>query len=117
MYLKRTLIIFKGLRATAITRMYEGGVPQKIISEKSGHRSIKGLRAYERTSLLQEKAAGTTVTTGESFVHSDMSAKTQVTQYVKSDENTKPPNSIMPNFSGLQNCTFKLYCPCSLHCA
>ena len=30
------------LRATAITRMYEGGVPENIIREKSGHRSIKG---------------------------------------------------------------------------
>ncbi len=37
------------LRATAITRMYEGGVPEKVISEKSGHKSIKGLHTYERS--------------------------------------------------------------------
>ena len=49
------------LRATAITPMYEGGVPENIISEKSGHRSIKGLHAYERTSILQEKAAGASI--------------------------------------------------------
>ena len=38
-------------------RMYEGGVPENI-SEKSGHR---GLQAYERTSILQEKAAGASI--------------------------------------------------------
>lgn len=46
------------LRATAVTRMYEKGVPEKIISEKLGHRSLKALRAYERTSSPQQKAAG-----------------------------------------------------------
>ena len=46
------------LRATAVTRMYENGVPEKIISEKSGHRSLKALRTYEHTSETQEKSAG-----------------------------------------------------------
>ena len=32
------------LRATAMTRMYNNGVPEKVISEKSGHRSLDGLR-------------------------------------------------------------------------
>jgi len=49
------------LRGTAITRMYECGLPEKIISEKSGHRSLKGLRAYAHTAVLQEKAAGNTI--------------------------------------------------------
>ena len=55
------------LRATAITCMYEGGVPENIISEKSGHRSIKGLRAYKRTSILQEKAAGASINTEQAL--------------------------------------------------
>ena len=37
------------LRATAISRMYGGGIPEKVIIEKSGHKSIKALRTYERT--------------------------------------------------------------------
>ena len=28
------------LRATAVTRMYNTGVPEKLIAEKSGHRSL-----------------------------------------------------------------------------
>ena len=38
------------LRATAITRMFNCGVPEKVIAENSGHRSTKALRCYERTS-------------------------------------------------------------------
>ena len=49
------------LRATAITRMYEGGVPENLISEKSGHKSIKALRSYESTSIQQEKGAGSMI--------------------------------------------------------
>ncbi len=47
------------LRATAITRMFNSGiVPEKVIAEVSGHRSMKALRFYERTSAEQQKAVG-----------------------------------------------------------
>ena len=36
------------LRATAITRMFNGSIPEKVIAEKSGHKSIKALRCYEK---------------------------------------------------------------------
>ena len=45
------------LRATAITRMFTGNIPEKVIADKSGHKSIKGLRFYEKTSVLQEQVA------------------------------------------------------------
>ena len=37
------------LRATAITRMFNGEVDEKVIAETSGHRSLKALRSYEHT--------------------------------------------------------------------
>ena len=43
------------LRATAITRMFNSGVPEKLIAENSGHKSTKALRCYERTSSEQQK--------------------------------------------------------------
>lgn len=43
------------LRATAITRLFNNGVEEKIIAETSGHRSTKALRVYERTSEQQKK--------------------------------------------------------------
>ena len=35
------------LRATAITRTFNGNIPEKVIAEKSGHKSMKALRCYE----------------------------------------------------------------------
>ena len=37
------------LRATAITRMFNGEVDEKVIAETSGHKSLKALRSYEHT--------------------------------------------------------------------
>lgn len=45
------------LRATSVSRMYNAGIPEKMISEKSGHRSIEGLCAYEHTSDELERMA------------------------------------------------------------
>ncbi|KAK3705188.1 hypothetical protein QZH41_013984 [Actinostola sp. cb2023] len=35
-------------RVTGITRMYQAGLPEKLIMNRSGHRSIEGVRAYQR---------------------------------------------------------------------
>ena len=55
------------LRATSVTRMYNRGVPENLIGEKSGHRSIKALRAYEKTSEDQQKIAGQSIQMGKEF--------------------------------------------------
>ena len=55
------------LRATAVTRMYNTGVPEKIISDITSHKSLKALRAYERTSTEQQKTAGEIINSGKLF--------------------------------------------------
>ena len=44
------------LRATAATQLYEAGVPEKLIQERTGHRSTSALREYERTTAKQTEA-------------------------------------------------------------
>ena len=44
------------LRATGATQLYTAGVPEKIIQERTGHRSVECLRSYERTSEKQHHA-------------------------------------------------------------
>ncbi len=44
------------LRATAATQMFRGGAPEKVIQERTGHRSLEGLRSYERTCESQHRA-------------------------------------------------------------
>uniref|UniRef100_A0A1X7U6E6 Tyr recombinase domain-containing protein n=1 Tax=Amphimedon queenslandica TaxID=400682 RepID=A0A1X7U6E6_AMPQE len=38
------------LRARSVSHMYNAGIREKVISKKSGHKSIEGLCAYERIS-------------------------------------------------------------------
>ena len=41
------------LRAAGATTMFQAGVPEKLMQQRTGHRSIEGLRRYERTSETQ----------------------------------------------------------------
>ena len=43
------------LRATGTSRMYNSGVPEKLIMERSGHLSSKGVQAFERTTTKQQQ--------------------------------------------------------------
>uniref|UniRef100_A0A1X7V736 Tyr recombinase domain-containing protein n=1 Tax=Amphimedon queenslandica TaxID=400682 RepID=A0A1X7V736_AMPQE len=44
------------LRVAGATSLYRAGVPERIIQERTGHRSLQSLRQYERTSVDQEMA-------------------------------------------------------------
>ena len=44
------------LRDTSVPQLFFKNVPEKIIQEKSGHRSLAGLHAYKHTTSSQECA-------------------------------------------------------------
>ena len=44
------------LRATTATRLYQAGVDEQLIMERTGHRSLDGVRSYKRTSQQQKEA-------------------------------------------------------------
>ena len=41
------------LRATTATRLYQAGVDEQLIMERTGHHSVDGVRSYKRTSAEQ----------------------------------------------------------------
>ena len=41
--------------ATPVTQMYATGVPEKVIQERTGHRSLEALRIYKRTNTQQHQ--------------------------------------------------------------
>ena len=43
------------LRATGATSLFAEGVPEKVIQERTGHRSLEALRVYEHTSARQHQ--------------------------------------------------------------
>ena len=49
------------LRATSTTRLYAAGVEEQLIMERTGHRSVEGVRSYKRTSDQQEQAVSDTL--------------------------------------------------------
>ena len=44
------------LRATAATRLYQSGVDEQLVMERTGYRSLEGVRSYKRTSDTQCQA-------------------------------------------------------------
>ena len=42
------------LRVTAATRLFQSGMDEQLIMERTGHRSTDGVRAYKRSSLQQQ---------------------------------------------------------------
>ena len=55
------------LRATGVSDLFQAGVPEKMIQERSGHLSLDGLRQYQRTTLMQDEAVSRVLTSGSSF--------------------------------------------------
>ena len=43
------------LRATATSRLYHHGIDKQLVMERTGHRSLEGVRAYKRTSNTQRE--------------------------------------------------------------
>ena len=43
------------LRATATSRLYQSGVDEQLVMERTGHRSVEGVRSYKRTSDKQRE--------------------------------------------------------------
>ena len=44
------------LRATSTSRLYHSGIDEQLVMERTGHRSIDGVRSYKRTSEDQREA-------------------------------------------------------------
>lgn len=55
------------LRATFASRMFASGVPEKIVAEFTGYKSIKSLRQYEKTTDSQLQAVGNSIARMEEY--------------------------------------------------
>lgn len=106
------------LCATAATRMFAGSVPEKLVAEKTGHRSLKALRSYERTDTRMQMAIDAVISnTTNKFAVQALEPEPELTKTVSdevSKENyvstaTKPPGSAGHTFSGvMNNCTINI---------
>ena len=60
------------LRATGASELFKAGVPEKIIKERTGHRSLEALRIYERSSTEQHKAVSVILSSSEKTSFKDV---------------------------------------------
>ena len=89
----------KWLRATDAGILFQANVPEKIIQERTGHRSVKALRLYERTTGEQHQQVShilTNQTQQRSLQNQGFSAQ---------GPTSMPP---LPAFGMLQNCTINV---------
>lgn len=90
------------LRAYGVSKLFQANVPEKLIMERSGHRSLDGVGQYERTGALQELQVCN--------ILAGRKDSAMVPQKPVASSLPPPPHSQIPSFSGctFQNCTFQL---------
>ena len=57
------------LRTTGATELYQAGVPEKVIQERTGHLSLTDLRQYECTSGQQHEAVSRVLAAKENVTY------------------------------------------------
>ena len=62
------------LRTTAATRLYESGVNEQLIMERTGYRSLEGVRSYKRTTAQQKQSISDILNQATSLVATTDSA-------------------------------------------
>ena len=82
------------LRATGATELFIAGVPEKIIQERTGHRSIECLRMYERTTQKQQQAVSNILSERE-----ETSFATQMNSVEKGSKSSSIPTMTFNNCS------------------
>lgn len=78
--------------------MFQAGLPEKVIQDRSGHRSTDGLRKYKRISEEQQASACKVLSGNEA-------GEIMVAKPVSAQENVLEPVSVQNN---MQN---QMYCP------
>lgn len=95
------------LRATSASHLFSYNVPEKLIQEKTGHRSLAGLCAYECTTTKQEQAITKILSSSTKFIEDseieNIDPVATLPLNSKADhthKSTKSTSSAVPVFSG-----------------
>lgn len=94
------------LRATAATRLYQSGVDEQLVMERTGHRSLEGVRTYKRTSDVQREALSDILNSKKPRVDGNTSA-VAVPVYPSASHNPhqEPPLLPVMNAANVQTTT------------
>ena len=93
------------LRATGTSTLFQAGVPEKIIQQRSGHLSLHGLRHYEHVTAQQQLAVCRVLSSSENTTFTSEREKEPEMSRQQSAVSTGVPAPQM-HFSG---CTVNIY--------
>ena len=100
------------LRSTGASELY-ANVPEKLIQERTGHRSVTALRTYERTAHNQHQAVSSVLSSsapGCSYQSSSVAYSQQSNIEVNCHSiPTQASTSVQLNFQSLNGCTINVY--------
>ena len=117
------------LRVTGATRLFTSQVPEKIVQQRSGHRSLDALRKYERTSIEQDCTVSSILSASKPVDYSDAidcdtTASDDENVKVSGEEvdtipcapsssenpksSKKSPETFMPYFTKCNNCSINI---------
>ena len=68
------------LRRTCATRLYDRGLPEQLIQEATGHRSVDGVRCYKHTSSSSAKRRASEIMQG-CLKEEDIACKVRKQEY------------------------------------
>lgn len=80
------------LRATAATRLYASGIDEQLVMERTGHRSLEGIRSYKRTTSQQKETVSDILCNAKKHC-SDLAIPGQIS-YSETRNDTSLPLSI-----------------------
>ena len=92
------------LRVTSATHMYMSGVPEKVIQECTGHRSLEALRMYKRSNSQQHEAASSVLMLGGN----DDAMLIQVIRWHTDILRRCTPQYLLPHKSHVRTCNLGL---------
>ena len=98
------------LRATSVTQMYECGVPEKVIQERTGHKSLEALRVYERTNAQQHETVSKVLSAPHPRTYNEQVQISRQHASFSSLSLKQPCNtqSVSISLNNLQGCTINI---------
>ena len=99
------------LRATSVTQMYESGVPEKVIQERTGHRWLEALRMYKRTNAQQHETVSKVLTAPHSLTYNEQVQISRQHASVSTMSLNQPSStqSVSISLNNLQGCTINIH--------
>ena len=92
------------LRATGASQLFEANVPEKIIQERTGHRTATALRLYERTTADQHQAISNILGSKDSVSYPSV-----LQQYnIQANVAVPPPSHPITPFFNMSGCTVNI---------